>query len=369
MDQVLKINKRSEKGVIEFLTFLLRNNKVSGVFTLRKNKGNGSVDYALITEPELLKDAIPLHPFMPVNAGKMLSIFTPLKKPVAAVIKPCELRAFIELVKRSQGTLENFLLISYTCGGSFTFKTSLEGRAEKLLPDYRKALMNGSDLDEMRPTCRACEYFIPQNSDITVSLIGEKDADSQCKMFLHSDKSKSLAEGFDAERSEEEDALDQSRFDSILKNRNEHKTNIFREIKIQDSGLDGMIDVFGKCIGCHGCSRICPTCYCILCDFESHHFDDDVSLFENQLSLKGALRLPTDTILYQIGRLTHMSYSCVGCGLCTEVCPVDIPVSTIFKKTGEEVAEIFDYVPGRDVEESVPVTVFKEEELSELGED
>ena len=40
MDQVLKIDKSPEKGVIELLTFLLQNNKVSGIFTLRKTKGN-----------------------------------------------------------------------------------------------------------------------------------------------------------------------------------------------------------------------------------------------------------------------------------------------------------------------------------------
>ena len=367
MDQVLKIDENSEKGVIDFLKFLLQNNKLSGVFTLRKMGKKGSFDYALITESELLKDAIPLHPFMPVNAGKMLSVFTPMKKPVAAVIKPCELRAFIELVKRSQATLDNFLLISYTCGGSFTFNTTLEDHVDKLLPDYWKAMVNGDDFGGIRPTCKACEYFVPMSADITISLIGEKDTNSTCKMFLHSDKSKSMAEGFKAEMSEDE--LDQSKFDSIVKKRKEQKEKIFREIKIQDSGLDGMIDVFGKCIGCHGCNRVCPICYCILCDFESHHFDYEASLFESQISQKGALRLPPDTILYQLGRLTHMSYSCVGCGLCTEVCPVDIPVATIFKKTGEETAKIYDYVSGRDVEEPVPVTVFKEDELSEFCED
>ena len=63
-----------------------------------------------------------------------------------------------------------------------------------------------------------------------------------------------------------------------------------------------------------------------------------------------------------------MSFSCVGCGQCSDVCPVDIPVASVFKKTGEETAALFDYVPGRDSEESIPVMVFKEEEFEELGE-
>ena len=130
-----------------------------------------------------------------------------------------------------------------------------------------------------------------------------------------------------------------------------------------------MIDVFGRCIGCHACSRVCPICYCVLCDFESSTYDYDNTIMEQELSRKGGLRLPSDTILYQIGRLSHMSFSCIGCGQCTEVCPADIPVSVIFRKCGEKVAEIFEYIPGRDVNEQVPVTIFKEEEFKEIGEE
>ena len=63
-----------------------------------------------------------------------------------------------------------------------------------------------------------------------------------------------------------------------------------------------------------------------------------------------------------------MSFSCVGCGQCTDVCPADIPVASIFKKIGEETAGMFDFVPGRSVEEQIPVMIYKEEEFPELGE-
>ena len=59
----------------------------------------------------------------------------------------------------------------------------------------------------------------------------------------------------------------------------------------------------------------------------------------------------------------------MGCGLCAEVCPANIPVSTIFMKTGGETAKIFEYIPGKDVEEPIPVMIFKKEELTEIGED
>ncbi len=367
MDQALVMKKRAETGLIEFLRFLLEKDKVSGVLTLIKTKKKDEYDYSLITNPELLTDALPLHPFIPVNAGRILSNFSNLEKPVVAVIRPCELRSFIELVKRSQGNLENFLLISYTCGGCFGFKHSVDNNIDEMLPDYWKVVAKGTDYKDIRETCKACEYFIPINADITVSVAGEKDLNSISRLYLHSEQAKRMAEGFEGDISDEE--FDRSQYEHIINKRKEFKVKLFDQIKIQDTGLDGLIDEFGKCIGCHACSRVCPICYCVLCDFESLTYDDSSNILESELDRKGGLRLPTDTVLYQIGRLSHMSFSCIGCGQCTEVCPVNIPVSVIFKKIGEKVAKIFDYIPGKDVEEQIPVTIFKEEEFTNVGED
>jgi formate dehydrogenase subunit beta len=113
MVKALKINQNSEQGVLEFLKFLLEKDKVRGVLTLKKINKNGSVAYSLITDSKELNDAVPFYPLMPVNAGKLLSRFTLLgnpKKPVIAVVKPCELRGFVELIKREQGSFENLYM-------------------------------------------------------------------------------------------------------------------------------------------------------------------------------------------------------------------------------------------------------------------
>ena len=77
--------------------------------------------------------------------------------------------------------------------------------------------------------------------------------------------------------------------------------------------------------------------------------------------------MPPNTIFFQLGRLAHVSVSCVGCGMCTDVCPVDIPVSTIFSKVGASVQTLFDYLPGRDVTEELPLRTFEEEELTQVA--
>ncbi|MBN2029467.1 4Fe-4S dicluster domain-containing protein [bacterium] len=366
MDYLLRVEKSAEHGLIDFLKFLLENDRIGGVFTLRKTGADGAFDYGLIHDTALLEDAIPLHPFMPVNAAQDLSHFASMKKPIAVVIRPCELRAFIELVKRSQGSMDHFLMISYTCGGVFPFDVAVSGEPEKELPDYWESVARGQIFPKTRETCRACEHFVPMNADVTVSLIGET-VNEVCIFCIHTEKAMHLAEGFESKRIEAE--LESPAIETLRRERQEEKKKLFENTVIRVNGLDGMIDMFGKCIGCHGCSRVCPICHCILCDFESHLFDYEPSMIEDELYRKGGVRLPTDTVLYHIGRLNHMSFSCVGCGMCTEVCPAGIPVAAIFMRTGEETAQLFDYLPGRDVEEEVPVTVYKEEELSTIGED
>ena len=111
MTTVLTLSHGAEQGVREFLRFLLEKEKVCGVFSLKKIDDEGAIAFSLITNPDDLRDAVPLYPLMPVHAGKLLSRFTlrgGSKKPVIAVVKPCEVRGFVELIKREQGTLENF---------------------------------------------------------------------------------------------------------------------------------------------------------------------------------------------------------------------------------------------------------------------
>lgn len=369
MPKLLKITESLDQGLMTFLEFLLKENKVRGVITLKRVNANQGISYSLITRPEELKDALPLFPLMAVNGGKLLSHLTlrgSLTVPVAAVMKPCELRAFVELVKRAQGSLENFLFISQTCPGVYPLEMSVNGDLEKMLSQYWKAAQNAEIMPQIRAACKSCLYFKPQNADIVVSLIGEKDLDKNCHLFLNSKKGEEFAAGMKGETGEQ--ALDTPELNLLQKRREEERKKLFEEIKIETQGLEGIIKLFGKCIGCHGCSYACPICYCNLCFFDSQQNESQPFAYQSDLERKGGLRIPPGTIFYHLGRLAHISISCTGCGMCADVCPVNIPVSTIFSKVGESVQKAFDYIPGMDIEKPVPFAIYKEEEFTEIGE-
>ena len=142
------------------------------------------------------------------------------------------------------------------------------------------------------------------------------------------------------------------------------KKALFEEI-----GADGLgiAKVVARCIGCHGCSQACPVCYCHLCYFDSGAEEHGQSFYEDEAAARGYAKVLPDEVLYHLVRLYHIGISCVGCGLCSDVCPVDIPLWQLSAKAGEEIQRSFSYLPGRDVAEPVPLNTFKPEEPAGLA--
>lgn len=363
MPKALKIHGPTEEEFRRLLTSLLESGRVGGVFTLVRNNGE-DISYSLVVDPALLENAIPLYPLMPANAGKLLSRLTfeaPFPEPVVAVVRPCELRAFRELVKRKQGDLTNLVVISSTCGGVYPLSAAVDAQIDERLTDYWKAVSQGSVPEGIRPTCGACEQFLPYDADMTIVLVG---ADGDARILLNTPAAEKLLHGM--EGVVQDGDLESEPLDLLREGRSAHKVELLDGIGARAFSLDGLIDVFGRCIGCHGCGSSCPICYCSLCTFDSKDSESDLRDYFTEMDKRGGVRVPSNTILYQIGRMIHMSISCVGCGLCSDVCPSEIPVASIFSTVGHVVQEMFSYVPGRDLEEEIPLVTYREDELREI---
>jgi formate dehydrogenase subunit beta len=369
MSKALKINKGVEEGISALLESLLNNEKIKGVFTLRKMNEDGAVAYSLIANVDELKNAVPFYPFMPVNAGKALSDFTlqgETKETVAAVLRPCELRAFIELVKRTQGSLDNILLISLTCGGVFSLKSLKDEDRENRQSQYWESVKKAEISPDLRETCKSCEYFIPHRADMVIATVGKKDMDKECTIFLNTQKGEEFAKGAPGSTVSEE--MENEEIKGLMKKRQEQKTKLLEDFEKEKVGLKAVVKTFAPCLGCHGCSHVCPICYCTLCDFDSKTLEYPPASIKSELNQKGGLKVPPGNIFFHLGRMSHMAVSCVSCGMCSDVCPVNIPVATLFSIVGASLQEVFDYVPGRDVEEPVPSGAYKEQEFVEVGE-
>jgi len=90
---------------------------------------------------------------------------------------------------------------------------------------------------------------------------------------------------------------------------------------------------FDRCIKCYGCRNVCPVCFCNVCTLE-----DDV------LTKTGDL--PPENPMFHLTRAIHMAGRCIDCNLCTEACPAEIPLRTLYKRVAEIIEEEFGYVTG-----------------------
>jgi formate dehydrogenase subunit beta len=365
MARILNIGKSTEEGLKELLKFLLENSKVKGVVALRKTGEDGAISYSLITNPDDIESTVPLFPLMPVNLAKQLSRLTLIEaatESIAVVLRPCELRAFIELVKRTQGSSENILFISSTCGGVYPLKMAVEGNIEESLPEYWKAIGKGELVPNTRLACQACEYFVPYTADITVSLLGNKEIDKETTLLLNTDKAEEIVQGISGKSREGE--LDTAVIEQIQSRRKAEKEKLSDEAELKNLGIDDITKTFSRCIGCRNCSKVCPACYCHVCFFETETSQHGPVYYERELQKTGCVNMLSDTVFYHLVRLFHVSTSCTACGQCADVCPANIPLWAISLKMGESVQKTFDYLPGKDMEEGLPITTFIPEEFA-----
>ncbi|MFC1870355.1 formate dehydrogenase, partial [Chloroflexota bacterium] len=313
----------------------------------------------LVTEPAVLAHACPLAPVMPVSMALVVSRLTrvaPSKRKIGVVLRPCELRALIELVKLKQASLENLLLIGLDCSGT------------RSLADYR-AFHQGAagsvdaflakDGGDIREACQVCEYFTPWNADLVIGLFGV-DTTRQVllqAMTLQGEEVLAALKLPEAVAEGRETAIAE-----IKAKRLQKKKEMFERVQGETAG-DNLPGIFASCTNCHNCRVACPVCYCRECFLESPTFEWEAEKYLALAEKKGALRLPADTLLFHLTRLTHVGISCVGCGLCQDACPEGIPLFPLFRFTGDKAQELFDYVPGRSLEEEPPLTMFQEDEL------
>lgn len=338
---------------------LLENGEVDSVFALRETRQEGRYCYSLITDPSLVSEVLPFHAVMPVQGARALSDLTitePFDRPLAALLRPCEIRAFVENVKQSQGSLDNIFIISCTCPGVIP--------ASKLLREERDDVLRNHD-ENIRNACRTCTEFVPGPlADMTVLLASDEPRDGTA-IYLHTERAVEIAEKLDSCKLETGQPPAELT-SGILEARREALRELLRDTPAAGEGLQSLVSLFSACIGCRGCREACPLCSCILCDYETARTIHSPELVRAEAKRKGSVRVPSGTLQFQLGRLMHIAPICTSCGQCSDVCPVNIPVSDIFIRAANLVQEILEYFPGRDTDDTPPMATFIEKELLDI---
>ena len=131
MNRIIPVENKDVLGALRgFLRRLMEAHVVDAIFVPLQDGAN--VMPALVVDPALLEMANPLMPLMPINNARAVSALTGKKSPakIGAVLRPCEIRALVELVKLQQATLEHVVLIGIDCPGTYEVSEFLSKNAE-----------------------------------------------------------------------------------------------------------------------------------------------------------------------------------------------------------------------------------------------
>jgi ferredoxin len=237
---------------------------------------------------------------------------------VAIVVKGCDGRSVVGLIKERQIPRENLIIIAAPCEGMLDVDIAQElvgtneivcaqeKDGEVTITDEtgKKTKFNRKEL--LAESCRFCKHRAASVYDIAVGEL------PQSKDALAPD----------------------DRFEEFLKKSSAQRWEQFsREVS--------------KCVLCNACRSACPNCYCKVC------FADQTR--PNWTGSGGELR---DVISYHLGRMFHQAGRCVDCGACVRACSMGVDLRTFTYKLVEDAGELFDYTAGLDLEQIPPLSEF-----------
>jgi formate dehydrogenase subunit beta len=289
------------------------------------------------------------------------------------------LRALIELTKMQQANLDDLVLIAVDCAGTYSvpdFQRIEKGNGSGSETEYWKVLFQAASSapdqpnEDLRPACKVCEqpvYAIQPEKDIAIELFGY-DTGQELHVALPEPLAAPISAKLGLADTKEIGGDRASVVERLVAARTTERDAEFTAIRARLEGEEGLAGIFASCIRCHNCMTVCPICYCKQCVFKSAVFDHEPVQFVNWARQKGAFRMPPDTTLFHMTRLNHMSLSCIGCGMCTEACPSELPVGMVFRAIGQRVQAEFAYTPGKSLEDPLPLVTFKADEWEKIGE-
>lgn len=306
-----------------------------------------------VTDVASIDNINPFKPLMEINAARLIPGLLEDNPGVSigALLRPCEMRALTEMTKHASFKMDHLLTISVDCLGTLPadeYQWRLE-RVEKNLPaDESSSAENYDELAHevlkfarqggiipyrYRSACQVCTSPAAKQADINIHILGlpvrqqmlVSVADPQSAKTIHLEK---LSDG----SADKALVIQHERILSKMCERHQRTMDRVNEGlgSLLPLDVDAVIRQLESCGDCQNCMDVCPICFVDRPDRNTDgHYDRS-----------GVMR---------------WLVSCAGCGMCEQSCPNHLPISAIFAHIRQQLAQQWEYVPGRSLSDPLPL--------------
>jgi len=278
---------------------------------------------------------------------------------LGVLLRPCEMRALIEMVKHDSFRLGQIVTICIDCLGTlpadeYQWRAERKGTHEALTREALQFARQGGIVPyRYRPACQICSSPAAYGADLNINVLGLpvrqcllveiRDETMAAQMQLSSamaplEMHASTVEAAPEPRVESElpvagmlVAQRQRTVDKLVERRDRARERASLSLaETTTADVEGIIAMLDQCGSCQACMEACPIC---AVDFPSQ---DDNGRY--------------------CGRdVARWLISCSGCGMCEQACPGLRPLSAIFGYIRDQLATGAGYLPGISVEDPLPL--------------
>jgi|GEM_PF-456578 len=322
------------------------------VVTLFSNGGSQSRPQ-YISEVTAIADVNPFKPLMEANLARFIPdvLLEHPNERIGTLLRPCELRALIEIAKHACLKMNNLLTIVVDCLGTLPadeYQWRLDRLTNKPMPEEDNSAKSGDRLAHealkfarhggimhyrFRPACQVCRSPAAQNADINIHVLGLPVR----QVMLVSSDEPGVAKRLHLDQLT--DGLAEYRLITLhertLSKMNERHQRTLERVKESianqlPADVDDLIHHLENCVDCQSCMDACPICSVV------KPVRDELGHYNRSSILRWLI-------------------SCAGCGMCEQSCPNQLSIGTFFTHIRQQLADEWQYVSGRSVEESLPI--------------
>lgn len=289
----------------QFLIDLFEHANVTGLLAPLRPPGTTHVEMHFVQTAAQLRNADPFAPVMRCNAAKLAAKLAqeyPCDR-LGAVLRPCEIRALVELDRRDTFDLKRFLIIGVDCVGTFPIddyaaRATFAGGADALTSEVLQfARSGGLGVHRYRVACQMCDSHMPEGVDLLLSTFGLPTRE----MLLITVRNDALIDQLHLPE------ITQGRADSLWvaehirvhhavtdrRARNRERYSLALPSTLPCDLAELAVHLAARAT-CHECFKACPL------------MEGDIQLGHNG-----------DTLV----QLNRWLDSCVECGMCEQACP------------------------------------------------